>query len=53
MIQAFNQAVGPAHRSEHRRVVLLAAVAAVLQGICFALAVPVTDQLLGPEPASA
>ncbi len=53
MIRALDRAIGPAHQAEHRRVILAVALAALLQGVCFALTVPVLDHLLSGAPETA
>ncbi|MGW0518510.1 ABC transporter ATP-binding protein [Crossiella sp. NPDC003009] len=53
MIRSLLSVLGPAHAAPLRRMIGVMALASVLQGLAFALLVPVLRALLGPSPADA
>lgn len=52
MIRLLFRVLGPQHARQLRRMLALMVLAAIGQGIAFALLVPVFDALLGPEPGT-
>ncbi|UGQ12379.1 ABC transporter ATP-binding protein/permease [Yinghuangia sp. ASG 101] len=53
LLRRLAAALGPRHTRPLRTLVAAALAAAVLQGLCFALLVPVLRRLLGPDPGGA
>ncbi|MEU6483263.1 ABC transporter ATP-binding protein [Streptomyces sp. NPDC046887] len=52
MIRQLLDVVGPEHNRPIRRMITALVVCAVLQGVAFALLVPILEALLGPDPDS-